>query len=80
MRLIECTKDVAVRGRNGYFDLKEVEVSELSNSITRDVFGNFYIGFFSQRRGKSAPVSFYGSQEDLHRIFAEICHFISSPT
>lgn len=73
MKLIECTKDVAVRGRNGYFDLKEVEVSELES-------GNFYIGLFSQRRGQSAPVSFYGSSGDLYEIFAEICHFISSPT
>lgn len=69
MKLIKCTKEVAVRGRNGYFDLKEVEVSELGS-------GNFYIGLFSRKRGLSAPVSFYGSREDLHDIFAEICYFL----
>ncbi len=72
MKLIKCTKEVAVRGRNGYFDLKEVEVSRLES-------GNFYIGLFSRKRGQSAPVSFYGSKENLHDIFAEICHFVSTP-
>ncbi len=74
MKTIDCTsRDIAVRGRNGYFDLKEVEVSELES-------GNIYIGLFSKKRGQSAPVSFYGSREDLYGVFAEICHFVSSPT
>lgn len=72
MKKIACTKEVAVRGRNGYFDLKEVEVSRLES-------GNVYVGLFSKKRGQSAPVSFYGSREDLHGIFAEIAYFLSSP-
>ncbi len=74
MKTLDCTsKDIALRGRNGYFDLNEVEVSELES-------GNIYIGLFSKKRGQSAPVSFYGTKTDLHGMLAEICHFISSPT
>ena len=70
MKLIECTKEIAVRGRNGYFDLREVEVSWLES-------GNVYVEMFSKRRGLSAPVSFYGSREALREIFAEICHLLN---
>jgi hypothetical protein len=31
---------------------------------------------FSKKRGLSAPVSFYGSRDDLYGIFTEICYFL----
>ena len=70
MKLIECKEEIAVRGRNGYFDLKEVEVTMLES-------GNVYIGMFSKKRGLSAPVCVYGSREAVHGIFAEICHLLN---
>ena len=69
MKKVECTEEIAVRGRNGYFDLRRVEIT---------LFGsNVYIGMYSKRRGLSAPVCIYGSREAVHGIFAEICHLLN---
>ena len=67
---IQCgDKEISVRGRNGYFNLKTVEVLILES-------GNIHIGMYSSKRGKSAPVSCYGSRDELYRVFAEISHLL----
>ena len=63
---IEC------RGRNGWFDLKQVITHGFEPQEYPDGVISCHIDFFSKKRGKNAPIVFRGEKKEIKRLLRYI--------
>ena len=61
--------DIQIKGRNGYFSLKNYDVLELTD-------GTVSLLFYSKRAGRSAPCSIQGTRDDVREFLADITRLV----